>query len=295
MAGRRLHVVVVGSTGGWHATRLERALTQRGHRCAFAPVTRMVGRIDGGLSVRGREVALEACDVVLVRGIPRGSLEQVVFRVDALHALGAAGVRAVNGAQAIERTVDKFLASALLARAGLPTPRTIVCERADDALEAFAELGGDVIVKPLFGSMGLGMARVEDPDVAQRVFRALELERAVYYLQQALPHGGRDVRALVVGDRVVASVERIADGWRTNLARGGHARPVRLGSDQELLCVEAAAAVGADYAGVDLLRAADGRDHVLEVNGIPGWQGVEQATGVDVAVALAEHLETVVG
>jgi RimK family alpha-L-glutamate ligase len=290
-----LRVAVLGSTGGWHAKRIERALTARGHECGFAPVTRMVGRIEGGLSVRGRELALERCDVVLVRGIPRGSLEQVVFRVDALHALGAAGVRAVNGAKAIERTVDKFLASALLARAGLPTPRTIVCERAADAVDALAELGGDVIVKPLFGSMGLGMVRVEDRDVAQRVFRALELERAVYYLQETLPHTGCDVRALVVGERVVASIERIGDGWRTNLARGAHARPVRLDATRERLGVRAAAALGADYAGVDLLRVADGRDYVLEVNGIPGWQGVERATGVDVAAALAEHLEDVVG
>jgi RimK family alpha-L-glutamate ligase len=290
-----LRVAVLGSTGGWHAKRIERALTARGHECGFAPVTRMVGRIEGGLSVRGRELALERCDVVLVRGIPRGSLEQVVFRVDALHALGAAGVRAVNEAKAIERTVDKFLASALLVRAGLPTPRTIACERAADAVDALAELGGDVIVKPLFGSMGLGMVRVEDRDVAQRVFRALELERAVYYLQETLPHTGCDVRALVVGERVVASIERIGDGWRTNLARGAHARPVRLDATRERLCVRAAAALGADYAGVDLLRVADGRDYVLEVNGIPGWQGVERATGVDVAAALAEHLEDVVG
>jgi RimK family alpha-L-glutamate ligase len=290
-----LRVAVLGSTGGWHAKRMERALTARGHECGFAPVTRMVGRIEGGLSVRGRDLALDRCDVVLVRGIPRGSLEQVVFRVDALHALAAAGVRAVNGAPAIERTVDKFLASALLVRAGLPTPRTIACERPADALDAFAELGGDVIVKPLFGSMGLGMVRVEDRDVAQRVFRALELERAVYYLQETLPHTGCDVRALVVGERVVASIERIGEGWRTNLARGAHARPVRLDAYQAGLCVRAAAALGADYAGVDLLRVADGHDYVLEVNGIPGWQGVERATGVDVAAALAEHLETVVG
>jgi RimK family alpha-L-glutamate ligase len=294
--GRRLRVAILGSTGGWHAERLERALTARGHECGFAPVTRMVGRIEAGIvAVRGRELALEGCDVVLVRGIPRGSLEQVVFRVDVLHALAAAGVRPVNGAHAIERTVDKFLASALLAGAGLPTPRTIACERPADALEAFAELGGDVIVKPLFGSMGVGMVRVDDPDVAERVFRALELERAVYYLQETMPHTGRDVRALVVGDRAVASIERTGEGWRTNLARGGHARPVRLDARQERLCARAAAVLGADYAGVDLLRAADGRDYVLEVNGIPGWQGVERATGIDVAAALAEHLETVVG
>ena len=115
-----MRVAVIGSTGGWHAERLERALTARGHECAFAPVTRMVGRIDGGFAVRSRELALDACDVVIVRAIPRGSLEQIVFRVDTLHALAAVGVRAVNGALAIEHTIDKFLASALLAAAGVP-------------------------------------------------------------------------------------------------------------------------------------------------------------------------------
>jgi RimK family alpha-L-glutamate ligase len=286
-----MRVAVIGSTGGWHAERLERALTARGHESAFAPVTRMVGRIGGGFGLRSREQALDACDVVVVRGIPRGSLEQIVFRVDALHALAAVGVRAVNRALAIEHTIDKFLASALLAAAAVPTPRTVACERAADALAAFDELGGDVIVKPLFGSMGFGLARVEDRDVAMRVFRALEIERAVYYLQETLPHDGVDVRAVVVGDRVVAAIERRGTGWRTNLARGATARPIALDEPRAQLCVRAAAVLGADYAGVDLLRAADGRDYVIEVNGIPGWHGVERATGVDVAAALVEHLE----
>ena len=88
-----MRVAVIGSTGGWHAERLVRALSTRGHECEFAPVTRMVGRIEGGLSVRSRDVALDACDVVIVRAIPRGSLEQIVFRVDTLHALAAVGVR----------------------------------------------------------------------------------------------------------------------------------------------------------------------------------------------------------
>ena len=286
-----MRVAVIGSTGGWHAERLERALTARGHESAFVPVTRMVGRIGGGFALRSREVALDACDVVVVRGIPRGSLEQIVFRVDALHALAAVGVRAVNGALAIEHTIDKFLASALLAAAGLPTPRTVACERAGDALVAFDELGGDVIVKPLFGSMGFGMARVEDRDVAQRVFRALEIERAVYYLQETLPHAGVDLRGMVVGGRVVAAIERVGTSWRANLARGASARSIALDEQRAQLCVRAAAALRADYAGVDLLRAADGRDYVIEVNGIPGWRGVEEATGIDVAAALVEHLE----
>jgi len=239
----------------------------------------MVARIDGGVAIR----ALDDCDAVFVRGIPRGSLEQVIFRVDALHVLG---VPCLNSPRAIERTVDKFLASALLARAGVPTPRTIACERVEDALEAFEELGGDVIVKPLFGSMGAGMTRVDDADVAYRVFHALALERAVYYLQETLPHGGRDVRAFVVGGRVLAAIERIGSGWRANLARGARAEATELSAAQERICLEAAAALEVDYAGVDLLG-----ESVLELNGIPGWHGLQMATGADVAAALVDHLE----
>jgi RimK family alpha-L-glutamate ligase len=251
----------------------------------------MLGRIDGDVGMRSRDVSLDGCDAVIVRGIPRGSLEQVIFRVDALHALEASGVTCVNGPRAIERTVDKFLASALMARAGVPTPRTIACERCEDALEAFHELGGDVIVKPLFGSMGAGMTRVDDADVAYRVFHALKVERAVYYLQEALSHDGRDLRALVIGGRVLAAIERVGSGWRANLARGARARVTKLSSEQERLCLEAAQALGVDYAGVDLLRAGDGREYVLELNSIPGWRGLQEATGADVAGALVAHLE----
>jgi RimK family alpha-L-glutamate ligase len=247
-------------------------------------VTRLLGSIDGDVSVR----SLEGCDAVIVRGIPRGSLEQVIFRVDALHALAARGVTVVNPPHAIERTIDKFLASALLARAAVPTPRTIACERADDALESFDELGGDVIVKPLFGSMGAGMTRVDDRDVAYRVFHALELERAGYYPQEALP-ADRDLRAFVVGGRVLAAIERVGSGWRANLARGARAQAAELSAEQERLCLAATEALGADYAGVDLLG-----DYVLELNGIPGWHGLQQATGADVAAALVAHVETVV-
>ena len=244
----------------------------------------MLGRIDGDVTIRG----LDDCDAVIVRGIPRGSLEQVIFRVDALHVLAERGVTCINGPRAIERTVDKFLASALLARAGVPTPRTIACERVEDALEAFEELGGDVIVKPLFGSMGAGMTRVDDADVAYRVFHALALERAVYYLQET--HEGRDVRAFVVGGRVLAAIERVGSGWRVNLARGAQARATELTAEQERVCLEAAEALGVDYAGVDLLG-----EYVLELNGIPGWHGLQAATGADVAAALVTHLETKLG
>ena len=146
--------------------------------------------------------------------------------MDALHVVADRGVCCVNRPRAIERTIDKSWAGALLARAGVPTPSTIVCERYDDAMRAFEELGGDVVVKPLFGAMGNGIVRVEDRDVAHRVFRALELERAVYYVQRTIaPSGRRDVRVLVVAGEIAGAMERVSDSWRANIARG--ARPER--------------------------------------------------------------------
>lgn len=294
MSPRALRVAILGPRSGWHTQRLAAVLAQRGHEVSVVRVTRMSGRVDGLPAILEGELALEACDVVVVRGIPAGSLEQIIFRVDALHLLEAAGVTVVNAARAIERTVDKFLASALLARAGLSTPRTVACQSREEALRAFDELGGDVIVKPLFGAMGLGMARVEHRDIAHRVFGALEIQRAVFYLQETIAHAGRDVRALVIGGLVVAAMERSAGDWRVNLARGARAREVRLDACSEELCVRAAAALAAEVAGVDLLRGPDGRQYVVEVNGIPGWQGLEGATGVDVARAVVAHVEGLV-
>jgi RimK family alpha-L-glutamate ligase len=188
--------------------------------------------------------------------------------------------------------VDKFYTSALLEAAGLPTPRTAVAERMDDAMTAFRALR-DVIVKPLFGSGGYGMVRVSDEEIAYRVFRALELERAVYYLQEAMPHEGRDLRAFVVGDRVVAAAWRCAEGWRTNVAQGARVERASLPADWRDLSIRAARAVTAEYAGVDLLPLADGRVFVLEVNSIPGWQGLQSVTEVNVAAAIVAHLEAV--
>jgi RimK family alpha-L-glutamate ligase len=227
--------------------------------------------------------------VVIPRIIPSGSLEQMIFRLDALHRLEGRGVRVVNSPRAIERTVDKLWTSALLEQCGLPTPDTVVCEDPDEAMAAFRQLG-DVIVKPLFGSMGLGMVRVTEEEMAYRVFRTVETIRGVYYLQRTIDHEGRDYRVFVIGGRVLGAIERRADGWRTNIARGGQALVARLPEAWAALAVRAAAAVGAEYAGVDLLQARDGTTYVLEVNGIPGWQGLQEATGVDVAGMLVDHL-----
>jgi RimK family alpha-L-glutamate ligase len=285
--------VILAARQGWHTDQLCRAAAERGARATVLAYEPLVARVrtGGGTLGPAEGPALQGADAVLARIIPNGSLEQIIYRVDALHWLEDAGLRVVNSPRAIERSVDKFYTTALLSRAGLATPETVVCERSDDAIAAFRAMG-DVIVKPLFGSMGLGMVRVTDEEMAFRVFRTLDQIRAVYYLQRTIDHDGRDVRAFVVGDRVLGAIERTSPAggpqWRTNVSRGGEARTVALSDAWAAMAIAAARAVGAEYAGVDLLPARDGTVYALEVNAIPGWQGLERATGIDVAGAILD-------
>jgi RimK family alpha-L-glutamate ligase len=284
-----MQIVVLASETGWHTNELVRAIGARGLEPLLLPWEANVGRMGGmsGVSNSGR--LLREARAVIARIIPGGSLEQIIYRVDTLHRLEEEGVRVMNSARAIERTVDKAWTSAILERAGLPTPETVACEHAEDAFTAFRAMG-DVVVKPIFGSMGLGMARVSDEDMAWRVFRVVETVRGVYYLQRFIPHAGRDIRAFVVGGKIVGAIERSAPGWRTNFSRGGKVQPFTLPDAWADLAIRAAEAVGAEYAGVDLLPAEDGTVYVLEVNGIPGWEGLQQATGIDVAATIVEQL-----
>jgi RimK family alpha-L-glutamate ligase len=284
-----VQVVVLAARTGWHTHELERAAAERGHQLTVLPYEGLVARIGPAPGLRSRNTELDSADVVLARIIPSGSLEQIIFRVDALHRLEDRGTRVVNSPRAIERTVDKFWTSTLLEQCGIPTPETVVCDDPEEAIAAYRTLG-DVIVKPLFGSMGLGMVRVSDEEMAFRVFRTIEQIRGVYYVQRTVDHDGTDMRAFVLGGRVIAAIERRATGWRTNLARGGTARSLALSEQLSALAVRAAAAVGADYAGVDLLTGPDGTTYVLEVNGIPGWRGLQEATGLDIAGRLVDHL-----
>ncbi len=121
------------------------------------------------------------------------------------------------------------------------------------------------------------------------MFRPVERIQGVYYLQQMVPHDGSDIRAFVGGGRILGAIERRTSGWRTNVSRGGEAAAVELPPAHAELALRAAASIEAEYAGVDLLTGRDGKTYVLEVNGIPGWEGLQRATGLDVAGAIVEH------
>ncbi len=284
-----MKLAVLASPKSWYLSDLRRAAAGR-HEVVALPFTQLAS--DTSACWAGPPSArqpLEAFDAVVVRSMPPGSLEQVVFRMDVLGRAEAAGVRVVNPPRALEAAVDKYLASARLRAAGLLVPATCVCQTVEEAMAAFEALGGDVVVKPLFGSEGRGMTRVADPAVALRVFTALARMQAVLYLQQFVPHPGHDFRLLVLGQHVLAIRRTNPNDWRTNVARGAVAEPFHPPEAMVSLARRAAKAVGALWAGVDLLPGLDGHLYALEVNAVPGWRAVAAAHQIDVAaLALAE-------
>ena len=225
-----------------------------------------------------------------VRGVPGGSLEQVILRLNILHALSALGVPVFNDGRAIERTVDKSMTSFLLKTHGLPTMDTWVTESAEEAAaiarECIADYGS-VVVKPLFGSQGNGVLRIRSDEE----FRSLRPVNGVYYLQAYVrPEGDtyRDWRVFVIAGRAIAAMQRSSRHWVTNRAQGAVCEPFQPDPSLKSLAEAAAAALGVDYAGIDLMRDVDGNWWVSEVNGIPAWQGLQRACGIDVSQQLVE-------
>ena len=286
-----MHIAVLAAADSWYYRDLLRAA---GDQHVLTPISyrRLAVQMRGGeVEIASGAARLDDLDAVLVRSMPPGSLEQVVFRMDALAQLESAGVAVVNPAKAIEAAVDKYLATAKLQAAGLLVPPTVVCQTVDEGLAAFERLGGDVVVKPLFGGEGRGITRVTDAAIARRVFAALEQFDSVLYLQQFLPHDGVDWRLLVIGDEVLGMRRVNPDDWRTNISLGARGEPLEVTAELAQLARRAAAAVGASVAGVDLLPARDGRLYALEVNAVPGWRALAAVTGVDVAARVLRHVE----
>lgn len=274
-----MHLAILSRGEGWHVADLIRAAHELGHGASAVDFRTIHDR------------SLAAFDAAFIRTMPAGSLEQIVVRMDFLHAAHDAGLPVWNPPKAAEACVDKFLTTHRLARAGLPTPVTRVSQRADDAMAAFESFGGDAVVKPLFGAEGRGIVRVTDADLAWRTFHAIEQTGGVIYLQEFVRHPGWDVRAFVLRGRVIGAMKRTNRlDWRTNVARGGSAERFELAASECDLAVRACEATGAVYAGVDLLPTANGQWTVIEVNAVPGWRALAPTCGIDVAKLVVAEL-----
>jgi RimK family alpha-L-glutamate ligase len=289
-----MKIVVLGSATSWYVRDLTRAAGSR-HTVIPATFRELAASVgpDGQRFASGG-VDLAEVDAVLVRTMPPGSLEQVVFRMDVLARLEAQGLVVINPARAIEAAVDKYLATARLQAAGLRVPRTAVCQTSEDAVGWFAEFGGDVVLKPLFGSEGRGITRLVDEALALRAFKMLEQLGAVVYLQEFIEHEGYDLRLLVIGEQVLGMRRRNPLDWRTNISRGATAEAFSPDAGLIDLARRAAAAVDAPLAGVDILPGRDGAVYLIEVNAVPGWQALARATETDVARLVLALIESAV-
>ncbi|HEX4073007.1 MAG TPA: RimK family alpha-L-glutamate ligase [Planctomycetaceae bacterium] len=290
-------LVALVSGLGWHVEDLMRAADKLGVSLQAVPfpcVAAGVGMTTGRPRVSAGDLDLTLVDGVLVRMMPPGSLEQVVFRMDALHRIAAEGVPVMNPPRAVEAAVDKYLTLSLLEAAGLPVPLTWAGQGATEALAAFEALEGDVVVKPLFGSEGRGLIRISDMELAWRTFHALERLGAILYLQRFIRHPGHDYRVFVLRGEVIGVMRRHAAGvdWRTNVSLGGRAEACELEPEAERLALAAARAIGAEMAGVDLIPDLDrGQLVVLEVNAVPGWRALARVTGIDIAAEILSALK----
>jgi tetrahydromethanopterin:alpha-L-glutamate ligase len=282
-------IALVTESNDWHARALCKAFVALGARAR--PLMLAACRFDTtspmGLILPG--LGTGSPDAVLVRDMAGGSFEGVTLRLGVLHALQEIGIPVWNNARVIEGCVDKSMTSFLLARAGLPTPPTWAAQSREAAAEIVRRETGPLVLKPLFGSQGRGLRLIYSP---QELPPPAEVS-GVYYLQRYVGverDGYHDFRVLVSQGRVVAAMMRHSAHWVTNVKRGG--KPVAAVADGVMrdLAIAAAAAVGANFAGVDIVYDRDERPTILEVNSMPAWSGLQRTTPIDIAGTLAGDL-----
>jgi len=228
-------------------------------------------------------IELRACRFEQLAGGLKSN-QQIVFRMDLLQRLMLGGTVVINSPKTIEASVDKYLCLAKLAAEGLPVPDTRVSQTFQQAVLDFELLGGNVVVKPIFGSMGRGIERLTNLGQAKDCFDRLIQQGAVVYQQEFVPSDGSDLRLLVIGQQVWAMRRKATNGWITNISQGGQGFAHDLTEPEIELALRSARAVGASIAGVDLIYdKTTGQAKVLEVNASVGWKAISQVLQVDFA------------
>ena len=284
------HVVIFNDTHGWHSQQLVDALSSYNITATLADLALCYIDLDHptGIHIPGLKNTLP--DAAIVRGIAPGSLEQITLRMDVLHTLAELGVPVLNTAKAIEHTVDKARTSIKLHLAGLATPKTWACENEDIARKIATQQlsqSHSLVLKPLFGCQGKGLEKVSslaEFDSIKPIGQAFYLQ---HYIAPFEPEQWQDWRLMVIDGKVCAAMSRRSQHWVTNFAQGAECFAATINSEMANLAIQACKAVDADYAGVDIIRMQDGRYTILEVNSVPAWKGLTQATGIDIADHLA--------
>ncbi len=276
--------------GAYSTKRLVAAGTERGHEIRVLNTLRFAIDLSGDepdLQYRGRP--LPDYDAIL----PRIGASITFFGLAVVRQFEQMDVYTPNTAAGIANSRDKLRAIQILSRHDIGIPATTFVRDRADVLPAIERVGGaPVVIKLLEGTQGIGVILAPDTTVAEAVIETLHSKRENVLIQRFIKESkGRDIRALVVGDRVVAAMRRTASGneFRSNLHRGGTSELVELSKDYQRVAVQSAQIMGLRLAGVDMLES-DGGPLVMEVNSSPGLEGIETSTGLDVAGAMIDYI-----
>jgi [lysine-biosynthesis-protein LysW]--L-2-aminoadipate ligase len=215
----------------------------------------------------------------------------------ALRLLNAFGVPTVNTATVAEICGDKLTTSAMLAKAGLPQPHNATAFTPEAALEAIEAFGYPVVLKPVVGSWGRLLAKINDRDAAEAVLEHKatlgSVQHSVFYIQEYIAKPGRDIRAIVIGDRVLTAMYRKSEHWITNTARGGEGEVCPITPEIEALCLGAAQAVGGGVLAVDLIEHPERGYLVNEINHTMEFHTMQPVSGVDIADEIVAYVMSV--
>jgi tetrahydromethanopterin:alpha-L-glutamate ligase len=285
--------VVLTDPGDWTAKAFLKSIEKRGAQPVSINLATLSASITtADFSIFDATSQNVDLDALIVRDVGISfALEEIAVKHDLVRLFEASGIPVMNTSDAIQNAANKFFSFYLFKRARLPIPRTVVTAEADVAVKA-VETFGSALVKPIFGSQGKGIVKLESsqPDLTVQLAALIE-ERGMLYLQEFVPNPGRDIRVFVVGDEALAAIYRVSStgAYVSNLSQGGTPVACTITDGIRDLAARAAKAIGADFAGVDLLEGEEGLV-VLEINGTPSGKGINRACGVDVTEAIVNRL-----
>ena len=258
--------VAISSTGQrlrWHELQLQSAFDKKGISTVFFPIKDTIADYSRSMLrlLYNNSNLIDELSGVLVRGPGIGVLEQIYFRMNVVRLFEHSGIYVINSATAIERASDKLFTSMALKGANISVPPTIVAQKVNEAMNFFRNCK-DIVIKPLFGSRGKGITRIKDEDTAYLIFETSEQFNLTIYLQKFIPHGNRDIRALVIGDEVIAAMYRVAEnnGWKTNVSLGATPEFCELNEKLKKICVKSAQIIGCEIAGIDIMIPENEQD-----------------------------------
>ncbi|MCF2136217.1 MAG: RimK family alpha-L-glutamate ligase [Candidatus Thorarchaeota archaeon] len=280
------------NVNNWATKSLIEAMKAKGHE------VKPIRLPDVAAEIPSKFTHLEDEDIsdiagMIVRTVGFGNSDQITYRISLLEHFEMSGIYVMNPAYSFRRAKDKYATLTALHKAGILVPRTYIGENLEAAIN-FVDEVGDVIIKPLIGSRGLGAIHAEHKELTYRAMKFIHQLGQVLYIQELVEKPNRDVRAFVIGDQVVGSMYRYlpegTDGeWRTNVHGGGRAEYTQLSEEYEECAIKTAEVMGLDYTGVDIIESKDG-PCVIEANAAPSWSALSRVTGLDIAGMIVDRL-----